>query len=82
MDLSRGKGDYFKKMWKKIAYLLEKNDMNRNQLAKGTEISYGKIQDWKSGKCQPSHKALEKIAKFFSVPSILPLATLPNDKRL
>ena len=55
-------------MWKKIAYPLEKNDMNRNQLAKGTGISYGNIQDWKSGKCQPSHKALEKIAKFFSVP--------------
>lgn len=55
-------------MWKKILYLLEKNGVNRYQLSKGTGISYGNIQDWKSGKCQPSQKALQKIADFFSVP--------------
>lgn len=55
-------------MWDKIAELLEKNNMNRNQLAKVIGVSYGNIQDWKSGKCNPSYKALMKIADFFGVP--------------
>ena len=53
---------------KNILRLLNEKGVSANKLSVECGLNNAAITEWKKGKCNPSVKALEKIAKYFGLP--------------
>lgn len=55
------------KIYKKIELLTQKQGLTFYKVAKAIGVSNASFSTWKSGRNQPSMRALQKLAKFFGV---------------
>ena len=54
-------------MYRKIAELMQKNNVTAYQVAKATGLSNSAFSTWKKGRNKPNVEALQKLAEYFGV---------------
>lgn len=54
-------------MYRKIAELMQKNNVTAYQVAKATGLSNSAFSTWKNGRNKPNVDALQKLAEYFGV---------------
>ena len=62
----------------RIFEIMEERGLTVYRVSKDTGISVGNIYNWKSGRSNPSAKALDKLAAYFDVPVDYLLGKIDN----